>query len=58
MADLAKRLIFKKIHVAAENLSYLGHFCTNPPEFCLQMIGKDSTYMIHDNFWANLLTLG
>ena len=24
----------------------------------LQMIGKDSTYMIHDHFWVNLLILG
>ena len=26
--------------------------------FFLQMIGKDSTYMIHDHFWVNLLILG
>ena len=55
MADLAKRLIFKKIHhikfVVAQS------FWTNPP-FFLQMIGMDSTYMIYDHLWVSLFFLG
>ena len=33
MADHAKRLIFQKIHAAAQKSLSLGHFCANQPNF-------------------------
>ena len=52
MADLAKSPILKKIIVATENS------LDQTTYFFLQMIGKDSTYMIHDHLWVSLLILG
>ena len=48
-ADLQEKSPIHRKFVVARS------FVDQSTKFFLQMLGKDSTYMIHDHFWINLL---